>query len=413
MDGMSNDAPGPRPRQVTIGGWVAAVTSAVLVVTVFDTMANLHTVDTRDRLTDALTSGSLKDFGISLDTALSFVRGALFVAGVAAAVTGILGIFVLQRHQAARIVLTVAAVPVVLTAPFAGGFLGILVGGAAALLWTEPARDWFAGRPARQSEPSAATQRPPWPAPDQADRRPPPIPAPPTSPSAAPRPMHGWGEARGSVGEPPGPAYPHEVGPWPPPAHPAGPAGPVAPSGTEVPSAVRFACVLTWVFSGLTAALYLVVILGLAVNRTGILDLVRDNPSIRDTSLSDSELVGALVAASATVILWCLAACGLALLAWRRHAWARTLLLVSVSVAALVELVGLPYSLLNLAACVAVFVLLLRAPVRKWFRGSAAASPAAWPPPDPGSRTPGPPTGGDAPTPPPTEQPPAGKPPVW
>jgi hypothetical protein len=89
------------------------------------------------------------------------------------------------------------------------------------------------------------------------------------------------------------------------------------------------------------------------------------------------------------------------------------LLLVSVGVAGLVELVGLPYSLLNLAACVAAFVLLLRAPVRAWFRrdgvGPSAPPAAGWPP--PGSPPP------PAQQPVPQHQPPAdhpsGKPPVW
>jgi hypothetical protein len=431
MGDMSSDAPGPRPRQVTIGGWVIAVASAVLVVTVFDTMANLHTVDTRDRLTEALTSGSLKDLGISLDTALSFVRGALFVAGAAAAVTGVLGIFVLQRHQAARVVLTVAAVPVVLTSPFAGGFLGVVIGGAVALLWTEPARDWFAGRPVRQREPAPAASRSPWTSPDRVDgaddRRPPRLPAPPAgTPSAAPRPMSGWGQVSGPTPDP-GPAYPDQARSWPPPAYPAGStAHPPAAVGSKPPYAVRLACALTWIFSGLTAIAYLVVIVGLAVDRGKILDLVRDNPGVRDTSLTDGELVGALVAASAVVILWCLAACLLALLTWRRHGWARSLLLVSVGVAGLVELAALPYSLLHVAACVVVFGLLLRVPAREWFHGgggSAAPAPG-WPPPDPGSRSPGDPSPGDPslggpppapPTspPPPPHEPPSGMPPVW
>jgi hypothetical protein len=407
---MSSDAPGPRPRQVTIGGWVVAVASAVLVVTVFDTMATLHTVDTRDRLTDALTTGALKGLGLSVDRALSVVRGALFVAGVAAVVTGILGIFVLQRHRAARVVLTVAAVPVVMTAPFAGGLLGVVIGGAAALLWTEPARDWFAGRPARPREAAPATG-PSWPPTGSVDhtqdRRPAALQAPPSpSPSSQPPPMHGWGQ--GPSGTSRGTAYPQGSLSWPAPEQPATRAPRVGPSA--VPPAVRLACLLTWVFSGLTGAMYLVVIVGLAVNRDGIVDLVRDNPSIRDAGLSDSELVGALIAVSAMVVLWCLAACVLAALTWRRHGWARVLLLVSVGVAAVVELVGLPYSVLNLAGCVAAFVLLLRAPVRAWFGSSGAGRPLPpgaenWPPPD----VPPPPAHDRAQE----AEPPTGKPPVW
>src|SRR4051794_38636158 len=187
---MSNDAAGPRPREVTIAGWTVAVASTMLVVTVFDTMARLHSVDTRDSLTRALGAGSAKDFGISLTDALGVMRGALFVAGVAAVVTGILAVFVLQRHATARIVLTVAAVPVVLTAPFSGGFLGLLVGGSAALLWSRPARDWFAGRaPARPAVERLAPRSPlrPLQQPGPPPGAPPPRPGNPPPPPGARR----------------------------------------------------------------------------------------------------------------------------------------------------------------------------------------------------------------------------------
>ena len=225
---MSSSAPGPRPRQVTIGGWLSAVTSTVLVVSVFDAMANLHSVDTRERLTSALT-GWPKDLGISVDDAIALTRGALFVTAVAAVVTAILGIFVLQRHATARIVLTVAAVPLVLTSPVAGGFLGLLVGGASAMLWTREARDWFAGRaPERRPEREPAARQP-------ARGLEPPSQSPP-APSAPP-PMPGWGEAQADRAS------------WPPPAYPA----PSEQTTAAVPTQVRVACGLTWVFSMLTA----------------------------------------------------------------------------------------------------------------------------------------------------------------
>lgn len=384
---MSSSAPGPRPRQVTVGGWVVAIASVVLVVTVFDTMANLHSVDTRDKLTKALTTGSLKDLGISVADAITVIRAGLFVAGVAAAVTGILGIFVLQRHASARLVLTAAAVPVVLTAPVAGGFLAVMIGAATGLLWTRPARDWFAGRPVTQ--PESVSRESGWRSPPAA--QPPPPLAPPSSspPSSAsppppPPPMPGWGQQPSGPAvrtAPPGPAYPPV--PW--------------PQQRLAPVPVRVACVLTWVFSLLTAGLYVLLVAVIAVDRGEVLDRLRDNATIRDSSLSDSELIGVLVAMSALVILWCLAASLLALLTWRRHAWAWVLLLVSVGAASFVALVGFPYALPNLAACVTAFVLLLRPSVRAWFR--QPGGPGASPPPAPS-------------WPPPTPQPP-GKPPVW
>jgi hypothetical protein len=334
MGGMSSDKPGPRPRQVTVGGSVVAVASALLVVTVFDSMTNLRSIDTRTALTRALTTGSGRDLGISVDDALTLIRAALFVAGAGAAVTAVLGIFVLQRHTAARVVLTVAAVPVVVTAPFSGGLLGAVIGGATALLWTRPARDWFAGR--------AVTP------PEQGLLPPPPAPA--------------W------------PAYP------PPPA----------PASGRVPTPVRIACILTWVFSLLTGSAYVLVVVAVAVDRGKVLDLLRDNASVRDTSLTDSQLIGVLVAISAVVVLWCLLASLFALLTWHRHEWAWRMLLVSVGAASFVELLGLPYSLLHLAACITAFVLLLRPGVRAWLRqGRGAAAPPpppeaqSWPPPTP------------------------------
>ena len=388
---MSSNESGPRPRQVTIGGWVIAVASALLMVTVFDTMSQLHSVDTRESLTKALTTGSLKELGISVDDALTAIRGALFVAGAAAAVTAILGIFVLQRHTVARIVLTVAAVPVVLTAPVSGGLLGVVVGAGTALLWTRPARDWFAGRPVtRPTAERAAFSWPPSKPATRTDRADVPdvprVEAPrpvveQSAPAHPPPPTHGWGQTS-SVPVTWAPAYPS------------------AP--TRTPGQVRAACILTWVFSLLTGGLYVMVLAAIAVDRQAVLDLLRDNASVQDTSLSDSELVGLLVAVSAIVILWCLAASVLAFLTWRRQAWAWILLLVSVGFASLLELFAIPFSLLNLAACIVAFVLLLRPPVREWFRrGGAPTMPSGpvWPPP-----------GGHQPPPP---EPPSGKPPVW
>jgi hypothetical protein len=423
MGVMSSNAPGPRPRQVTISGWVIAAASAMLVVTVFDTMAGLQSVDTRDALTEALTTGSAKDLGISVDDALTLVRVALFVAGAAAAVTGILGIFVLQRHATARIVLTVAAVPIVLTSPFAGGFLGLVIGVATALLWSRPARDWFAGRP--PTPPEAARPAATWPGPGAAPphvERPVDLPGPASRPApggeswpppaapgvSTPPPTYGWGQQ---------PHVPQEAQA---PGHAlASATGSVGvPAGPRVPGQVRVACILTWIFSLLTAGIYLVVAVALAVDRDGMLDLLRDNPAIRDRSITDDQLTAALFGGSAVVVVWCLAACVLALLAWRRHTWAWIVLLVSVGIAALVELLGLPYSLLHLVAAGTVLRLLLVTPTRAWFRDQdgpgASVPPQGWAPPTGQPLPPQYPAPEQPPQyPPPPPEHPSGKPPVW
>jgi len=430
MEDMSSTVPGPRPREVTIGGWAIPVASAILVVAVFDRMAGLQSVATRDALTKALTSGWAKGFGITVDDAITLIRAALFVSGTAAAITGILGIFVLRRHASARIALTVAAVPVVLTAPVVGGLLGIIIGVSTGLLWTRPARDWFAGRPAAPRQPARTalgTMPPTSERPGQGE-------GPPPRPSGPPPPTTGWGQSPGTGQQGPQAypapypaAYPAPYSAQPPAPHPAQyPVQTYAPLSSlpvtgQTPAPVRIACILTWVFSLLTGGVYLLLILVVAVDRGEVIDLLRDNASIQDTSLTDSQLIGLIVAMSAIVIVWCVAASLLALFTWRRQVWAWIMLLISIGFAGVLELFALPFSLLHLAACVTAFVLLLRAPVRRWIRGDEGRrQPPSWPGSAPGGPPGGaqgwpppawpPPTGQAPPSPP--EQP-AGKPPVW
>jgi hypothetical protein len=71
----------------------------------------------------------------------------MLLSGAAAAAAMVFAIYVLQRHNAARIGFTVAAVMIMLTAPVSGGFLPIMIAFSAIMLWTKPARDWFAGVP--------------------------------------------------------------------------------------------------------------------------------------------------------------------------------------------------------------------------------------------------------------------------
>lgn len=405
---MSN-APGPRPPQVTIGGWVIAVSSALLVARVYDGMAGLESVDTRDELTRALTSGAAQGLDLTVADALSVMRVGLYIAGLAAVVTGILGIFVLQRHATARVVLTVAAVPVVLTAPLAGGFLGLIVGGATVLLWSPPARDWFAGRPQRPRP--APVGRPPTVADPSARVEPPRPVAPPAPPplgsppdDQAPAPTPGWGAPAGPRGGPATvvPAYPPvqgaPQGPWRPPGRPE-----------STPVHVRVACILTWVLAGLTAGLYTLVFAAVAIDRNAVLDLLHDNASVRDAGLSDRALVAVIISVSAFLVLWCLAAGVLAVLVWRRRTWAWILLLVSAGATVLAGLLVLPFSVAHVVGAVTAFVLLLRGPVRAWFAAAEAAGArpgSPGPPPGPSAGPPGP----SVPLPPPRAD---GKPPVW
>jgi len=363
-----------RPRQVTFAGWGVAIASVMLVLAVFDTIGQLESVDMRERLAAAVSTGSLKDFGLTVSEALDIIRWCLYVSGVAAAVSGVFGVFVLQGHRGARIGLTVAAVAIVLTGSVAGsfpGFLAMLIGFGAAVLWTRPARDWFAGRPISVRAPSSRPEPPAAP-PTQ------PLPwAPPDPGSTQPPPTVGWGQAPTS-GPPPDSAT------WPAPTTP-----PVA-TGTppdevvaDRPAQVRLACILTAVFSAITGLGYLAVLVMLAVDSTALVNRLKENPNWDDSFDEDTVTTLATVA-GVGFLVWSVAALVLAVLVWRRVRWAWVLLMVSILMAGLLSILAFPYSLAHMAAVGVSGGLLMRRSTRDWF----AAAPSSRQPSLPGPKPP-------------------------
>src|SRR4051794_20851811 len=179
-----------RPRQLTLAGWFVVVASVMLVITVYSTIAGLNSVDTRDRVSEWLSTPTGEGLGLTVTDALSGLRVALMVTGLCAAASAVLGVFVLQRHRGARMALSVVVVPILvanlMTAPLTGGLLGALIAAATVVLWTGPARDWFAGRPVRQPAVSERREPPQVPATPPAPTEPPPRPRPPPPPPADP-----------------------------------------------------------------------------------------------------------------------------------------------------------------------------------------------------------------------------------
>src|SRR4051794_24298635 len=194
-----------RPRQLTLAGWFVVVGSVMLVITVYSTIASLNSVDTRDRVSEWLSTPTGEGLGLSVAGALSGLRAALVVTGLCAAASAVLGVFVLQRHRGARLALTVVAVPILVanlvTAPLTGGLLGALIAASTVVLWTGPARDWFAGRPVRQPAASQSrggrppgTTPPTTPPPAQPPVAPPPVDLSTQRPSDTPPATTGFGE---------------------------------------------------------------------------------------------------------------------------------------------------------------------------------------------------------------------------
>lgn len=151
---------GDRPSQVTMAGWVAVVSSVLLVLTLFEAVGRLRTVQFRDEIDEFLSTPPGSGLGLEIPQVVEILRVLMLFSGAAAAAAMVLAIYVLQRNNGARIGFTVSAALLMLTAPVSGGFLPVMIGFAAVLLWSRPARDWFAGRPVTQTGFFASRPRP-------------------------------------------------------------------------------------------------------------------------------------------------------------------------------------------------------------------------------------------------------------
>ena len=379
---MSDEKALPRPPQVTAGACLALSACVLLVVAAFEAMGSVGSPDTRALVADYLRKPPGSGFGVTVAQGVSVLRVAVFVDAALAAMGAVLAVFVLQRHRGARIVLTVAGLVLVLTAWFSGGVLPLVLVAATVLLWSAPARDWFAGRPPRQAPADASTGRgsEAWasqgiggdagrgehrPAPVRAeeDRPADGLPAPSPYPfGSTPAPQQApYGQPVHGAPQPP-------PGAWQVP--PPGSYG--APDPGRRPGSVTAAAVITWVLSGLTVLLYVLMLAVLLAAKDQILTAVRENPEVARTQINGQDLIAILWVVGVVFVFWCLASIVLAFLAYRRMGWARVLLAVSAGVAALVALVTFltfPLALVVLAGAVATIVLLFVPASNDWFAG--------------------------------------------
>jgi hypothetical protein len=302
-----------RPRQVTLVAWLTMVGSLAVVALVFDRLAGLHSLETRQSVEKFLAEPPGSDLGIGVDGVLSLIRTLAMVAAGCATAAAILGYQVLRRSRSARLALTVLAVPLFLAGMVTGGFVSSLVAASVAMLWLQPARDWFDGvaQPARPAVP-------------------------------APGPVPGPGSAPAAVA-----------------------------TRQSRPGVVVVACVLTWIASGVTALGMVATGVLLAVHPDTLLDEVhRQNPELESQGVTDDMLIGVTFAMIAVIVLWCVSAAVLAMLVLRRVEWARVVLVVSAATAAALSLVGTAIGgfllAITLVASGATLVLLLRPEVRAW-----------------------------------------------
>lgn len=347
----------PRPRQVTLAGWMVIIGSVLVVLFAADMISRLHSLETRESVEKLLADSPTIGDRFTVSGVLSIMRVVGMIAAGCATAAVILGWSVLQCNRSARLGLTVLAVPLLLAGLVTGGFTASVVAAAALMLWLQPARDWFDGKAAVPRE----AQRPDAGRPD-------PFAAPPTSsvsstlPSAqqGPRAMVGYGDTAQVAPSLPSGAVPVAPGPF----------GAAPASRASRPTSVVWACALTWLFSLLGCVVAVIATVVIALNPQAVLDEVyKQNPEFAEAGFTDAMVLTATFVTAAGLVIWALGAIVLAFLVWRGIGWARIVLMVSSGGA--IALLGLavftqPLMLLPLVAAGITMAMLGRPETAAW-----------------------------------------------
>lgn len=350
----------PRPGQATLAGALIIGGSIVLVLSAWQRISTLHTLEVQQEF-ERMLGDQPSGMGISVDTLATIIRILCLVGAGAAAASTILGFQVFKRSISARVALT-ALSPLLLIGGLAtAGFLAPMVVAGIGLLWLQPTRDWYAGRPwVQRTAPRRSGQS--GDAADGAGPVAPPVspwttPSTPTPPTVPPA-------AETQPGPPAAGPVPVPVAPWP---HDR----PRRQAAAPRPGALVTACVLAWVFSTVTVAFLALSALALAAQGDDVFaELQKQQPDLA-AEMTKGELVASMYVVIAGLIVWSLAVIVLAGVAFVGQNWARILLAVSAAVAGLLSLVmaiaAPPLVIVVLVFAVATW-LLLRPEVSAWYR---------------------------------------------
>ncbi len=367
-----------RPPQVTLASGIVMFSSVVVLLTVWERVSTLGTLETQEAIRDALGSGPLSPLGLDVNGATEILRISCMVAAACACATAILGWYVRKPDRTARLGLTVFAVPVLVTDLAAGGLAGPFVAAGAAMLWMQPGRGWFAtGRwtpppPAPDKDTSTRARDAGGPTDPWGRPLPPPTSsAAPTSPPPASRP---YGEppqpSTSPYGQPHASAYDQTH------AHPQLPPPPPASWQQRQlldvrPGAMVAAFVITVVTAGGLLSLSLLWLALAGLSPDFLMSVIeQQQPQLIEDGLTLSQVRSTVVAISAAFIVWCVVALMLAGFAMARRAWARRGLMVSAAFSAgacFALVLNTPLVLIPAAAAVATVVCLRRVEVRRWF----------------------------------------------
>ena len=331
----------PRPRQVTLAAGLVMGASGMLVVSVFERLGDLRSIESRLAIEEFINQPPGSDLGLDLESVLDLLYVVSMVAAGLATAAAILGFHVLKRSRSARLGLSVLALPLFLCGLVTGGFLASVVAASVAMLWLSPARHWFAGT---TPEPIPST--------------PTPAPPPPTAPPLPPLPPPGPPATQ------PPPAWPAYAASQPPPWVPA-PAPP-----PRRPTAVAAACAITWACCALAALMSLLLIGVLTADPDGLIaEMHRQNPTLVDQGVSDGALRSASWLTAVVCLVWAVVSGLLAVLTFQRRRWAAIGLAVSAAIVGLFCLVGSlvspPLVVPGLLAAATV-ALLLQSSAQRW-----------------------------------------------
>ncbi len=135
----------PRPRQVTLAAALVMGASAMLVLSVFERLGSLRSVDSREAIERFVSEPPGSDLGLGVESVLDLLYVVSMIAAALGTAAAILGFYVLKRNRSARIGLSVLALPLFVCGLVTGGFLASVVAASVAMLWLTPSRHWFAG----------------------------------------------------------------------------------------------------------------------------------------------------------------------------------------------------------------------------------------------------------------------------
>lgn len=351
-----------RPGHATLAGSIIVGCSVVVVLSAWERISTLRTIESQEAFQRTLADPPMSGLGLSIDGYTDLLQTLCVIGAAAATAAAILGVQVFKRSTSARLALTGLS-PVLLVGGLAAGdFFGPMVVTGIVLLWLQPTRDWYAGRPWAQAHEQRRAER-------LADLRPPKSP---TVPPAAVDPSPPSSPAPSS----PAPSSPAPLGPVPPgqvfgePVRPQD--RPVGGRRTR-PQALVAACGLTW----LTSAL---VLLGLGLTAAVLpsqaeelmAEVTREEPRMVELyDVTETSLLIVLYVMFALFALWAVVAIALAWLAYIGQNWARITLVVSAITAGVLVLV-LALGAWPLLSLVAVFGMstwmLLRPEVGRWYQ---------------------------------------------